>query len=124
MAAASTRLSGLLGRVLQTGVGVSAAVALLGGSIYLGRHGTSLTEYGEFRGVPHGLDTVRGIVRGALEGRGRWITQFALLILIATPIARVALSAFAFAREGDRTYVAICLFVLAMLLVGLLGGIG
>jgi len=68
MAAASTRLSGLLGRVLQTGVGVSAAVALLGGSIYLGRHGAS--------------------------------------------------------REGDRTYVAICLFVLAMLLVGLLGGIG
>jgi len=120
----SSRLSGWVGRVLQTGVGASAAVALLGGSIYLGRHGASLTEYGEFHGVPPGLDSVHGIVRGALEGRGRWITQLALLILIATPIARVALSAVAFAREGDRTYVAICLFVLALLLVGLLGGIG
>lgn len=119
-----TRLAGLLGRVLQVGVGVSAAVALVGGSIYLGRHGTALTEYGEFHGVPQGLDSVHGIVRGALEGRGRWITQLALLILITTPIARVALSAVAFAREGDRAYVAICLFVLSMLLVGLLGGIG
>ena len=121
---AQTRMSGLLGRVLQTGVGVSAAVALVGGTIYLGRHGTSLTEYGAFHGVPAGLDSVHGIVRGALEGRGRWITQLALLILIATPIARVALSAVEFARERDRTYVAICLVVLAMLLTGLLGGIG
>ena len=119
-----TRLAGLLGRVLQVGVGVSAAVALVGGSIYLGRHGTALPEYGEFHGVPEGLDSVHGIVRGALEGRGRWITQLALLILITTPIARVALSAMAFLREGDRTYVAICLFVLSMLLVGLLAGIG
>ena len=119
-----TRLSEVLGRVLQIGVGASAAIALVGGSIYLGRHGTALTQYGEFHGVPEGLDSVHGIVRGALEGRGRWITQLALLILIATPIARVALSAVAFAREGDRTYVAICLFVLAMLLMGLLGGIG
>jgi uncharacterized membrane protein len=66
---------------------------------------------------------VPGIVRGAIEERGRWIMQLALLVLIATPLTRVALSAIAFAREGDRTYVAICVLVLAMLLWGFLVGI-
>lgn len=121
--APATRLATVLGRVLQVGVLASAAVALFGGLIYLRRHGAALPEYATFHGVPAGLDNVRGIVRGALELRGRWITQLALLILVATPVARVALSAFAFARERDWTYVAICSIVLAMLTFGFFGGI-
>jgi uncharacterized membrane protein len=48
-----------------------------------------------------------------------------LLLLIATPIARVALSVVGFAIERDRMYVAFTLIVLAILLYSLLGsGIG
>jgi len=39
---------------------------------------------------------------------------------VATPIARVAFAAVAFAIERDRLYVAISLLVLAVLLYGML----
>ena len=40
-----------------------------------------------------------------------------LLLLIATPVARVAFSIVAFALEGDRLYVAITAVVLALLVL-------
>jgi uncharacterized membrane protein len=111
-----------IGRVLRGGVFTAAIVAVFGGLIYLRRHGASLPEYATFHGVPSGLDSVHGIIRGALQGRGRWITQLALLLLVATPVARVALSAAAFAKERDWTYAAISALVLALLLYSFLGG--
>ena len=114
----------LLGRLLQAGVLASAAVAIVGGIIYLYRHGSALPDYASFHGIPSGLDSVHGIVRGALQGRGRWITQLALLLLVATPVLRVALSGIAFARERDWSYVAICGLVLVILVYGFFGGIG
>jgi uncharacterized membrane protein len=117
-----TSLQVWIGRVLRGGVLTAALVAIFGGLIYLRRHGAALPEYANFHGVPQGLDSVHGIIRGALQGRGRWITQLALLLLIATPVARVALSAAAFARERDGTYAAISVFVLALLLYSFLGG--
>jgi uncharacterized membrane protein len=49
------------------------------------------------------------------------ILQLGLLLLIATPIARVIFSVFAFALEGDRMYVAFTLVVLTVLLYSLFG---
>jgi len=45
------------------------------------------------------------------------VIQLGLLILIATPVVRVAASVVAFAVERDRLYVAITLYVLAVILV-------
>jgi uncharacterized membrane protein len=45
----------------------------------------------------------------------RAIIQLGLLLLIATPVARVAFSAVAFAIEHDYMYVVITLIVLAIL---------
>ncbi len=60
-----------------------------------------------------------------MNGRGQGLIQLGLLLLIATPIARVALSVVGFAIERDRMYVAFTLIVLAILLYSLLGsGIG
>jgi uncharacterized membrane protein len=47
--------------------------------------------------------------------------QLGLLLLIATPIVRVAFSAVAFALEGDKMYVLFTLLVLAVLLYSLFG---
>jgi uncharacterized membrane protein len=44
-----------------------------------------------------------------------------LLLLIATPVARVALLAVAFAVQRDRLYVVVTLIVLAVLLASLVG---
>lgn len=47
------------------------------------------------------------------------VTQLGLLVLIATPVARVAFSVVGFALERDRLYVAITLAVLCVLLASL-----
>jgi uncharacterized membrane protein len=56
-----------------------------------------------------------------MNGRGRGLIQLGLLLLIATPIARVAFSIVGFAIERDRLYVVFTLIVLAILLFSLLG---
>ena len=55
------------------------------------------------------------------DSNPRGIMQLGLLLLIATPIARVMFSAVAFAIEGDRMYVGFTLLVLAVLLYSLFG---
>ncbi len=111
----------LLGRLLQVGVALSAAVVLAGGAVYLVRHGGARPHYGRFVGEPAELRSVTGILHAAAAGRGRAVIQLGLLLLIATPVARVAFSLFAFLRERDRAYVLITSFVLALLLVSLAG---
>lgn len=109
-----------LGRLLHVGVLASAAVALIGGVVYLFRYGSGPVHYARFHGVSKGLDSVHGIVDGAFSLRSRWVIQFGLLLLIATPILRVALALVAFARQNDSTYVLITSLVLALLLYSLL----
>lgn len=64
-----------------------------------------------------GLITV-GMVVHLIGGSGRVIITAGLLVLIATPVARVVFSIFIFMREGDRLYVAITSAVLLILLFG------
>ena len=45
--------------------------------------------------------------------------QFGLLLLIATPVARVAMAVVGFALERDRLYVVVSLIVLTVLLLSL-----
>ena len=98
---------------------VSPSVAGLVG--YLRKHGRGPVDYRVFHGEPSELRAVAGIVRAAIELRPRGLIQLGLLILIATPIARVAISAVAFARRRDWLYTAFAAIVLAALLFGLLG---
>jgi uncharacterized membrane protein len=44
-----------------------------------------------------------------------------LLVLIATPVARVAFLAYIFARQQDKLYTAVALIVLALLAYSLFG---
>ena len=55
---------------------------------------------------------------------GQAIIQFGLLLLIATPVARVAFAAIGFAMERDYLYVVITLIVLVVLLYSLFGSAG
>jgi uncharacterized membrane protein len=121
------RIEVILGNLLRTGVLVSAAVVLLGASIYLSRHAHDPADYRVFRGEPSEYRTIRGVIQSVIVGRGRGqgLIQLGLLLLIATPIARVAFSVAGFAIERDRLYVAFTLIVLAILLYSFLGsGIG
>jgi uncharacterized membrane protein len=108
--------------LLRSGVLISAFVVLLGGIFYLIRYGAALPEYGVFRGEPADLRNVSGIVKDVLAFDSRGMIQFGLLLLVATPVARVAFSILAFALQGDRTYVVVTLIVLGVLLYSLAGG--
>jgi uncharacterized membrane protein len=112
----------LIGKLLQTGVIVASAVVVLGGGVYLVHHGLSAPQYHVFMGEPTDLRTLSGIVQDVLALRGRGIIQLGLLLLIATPIARVAFSVVAFSVQRDRLYVVVTLIVLAILLYSLTSG--
>jgi uncharacterized membrane protein len=110
----------VIGTLLRTGVFLSAAVVLIGAFLFLAQAAHSNSAYTVFRGEPAELRSLAGIVRGAARSDAAAIIQLGLLLLIATPIARVVFSAAAFALERDWLYVLITLIVLAILLGSLL----
>lgn len=114
------KVESMIGNLLRAGVMVSACVVLAGGVVFLARHGHAAVDYGAFRGEPDRYTTIGGIVRDALSLNGRGIIQLGLLLLIATPVARVAFAILAFAVERDRMYVVVSSIVLAILLYSLL----
>jgi uncharacterized membrane protein len=105
--------------LLRWGVILAAAMVLAGGAMYFGSCGSTIPDYKVFRGEPPELRMVTGIVREAVSLNPLGLIQFGLLLLIATPLARVAFSVAAFALQRDRTYVVVTLFVLAVVLLGL-----
>ena len=115
------RVEEIIGNLLRSGVLLAAVVVAAGGVIYLAHNGHAHPDYRIFRGEPSDLSHVRGILRDARAGRGRGIIQLGLLLLIATPVARVAFSIVAFAMQRDRMYVVITLIVFATLLYSLTG---
>ena len=112
----------LIGNLLRVGVIIAAIVAAIGGALYLAQHGQQVADYREFRGEPPELRSLRGILSSALALHSPAIVQLGLLLLIATPIARVAFSLGAFLIQRDRVYVVVTSIVLALLLFSLTGG--
>ena len=115
------RIELIVGILLRLGVSIAASVVLFGAIVYLIRNGTApLPDYKSFHGESAQLNTIEGILSGCREFRGRAIIQLGLLLLIATPVARVVFSAVAFALEKDKLYVFLTLLVLGILLFSLL----
>ncbi len=115
------RVEALIGKLLQAGVMISAGVVLLSGIWYLVRFGGAHADYHSFRLEPAPLRSIGGILRGLASWDSRAWIQFGVLLLILTPVARVAFAAAAFLFERDRTYVVVSLIVLAVLLYSLSG---
>jgi uncharacterized membrane protein len=113
-----------IGNLLRAGVALAAAVGLLGAVLYFSGHGSEPTDFRTFHGVPPHLRSIHRIVGAALAGDSAAIMQLGLLLLVATPVVRVALSLVAFARHRDRLYVLVSAVVLSLLLFSLLTGIG
>lgn len=110
----------LIGNILRWGVIVAAAVGVVGIVLLLASGAGPSTDFRHFStAAATGLPAILG---GVTHGSARAVMQFALALLLLTPIVRVALSLIAFARERDRTYVLLTTLVLVLLLYGLAGG--
>ena len=112
----------IVGNLLRGGVILAAVVVLVGGGLYLFRYGATVPDYRVFHSEPADLRCVSGIVTDASALRSRGVIQFGLLLLTATPVARVVFAMVAFAQQRDRTYVVVTLIVLTVLLYSLAGG--
>lgn len=108
-----------IGRMLQTGVLLAAAVVLVGGVLYLLHASGPRPDYSHFRGVAVALRTPGGIWHGVMHGDAESVIQFGLLLLIATPVVRVILAGMGFLMERDRLYFWVSVTVLAVLLYSL-----
>lgn len=110
--------------LLRGGVILSAALVFAGGVLYLVRHSGPVPNYHVFQGEPAELRTIPGIFHAASGISGRGLIQLGLLLLIATPIARVAFSVIVFLYERDWIYVMVTLIVLGLLCYSVFGGHG
>jgi len=111
-----------IGNLLRGGVILATSVVLFGTCVFLVRHGHEMPHYRAFVGTPAGLRNLPGIWENVLALKGRGLIQLGLLLLIATPVARVAFSVVAFAIQRDRLYVVLTVIVLAILTFSLAGG--
>jgi uncharacterized membrane protein len=109
-----------IGHLLRVGVLIAAAVVLIGGLLYLNQTRGPRPDYSRFHAEAAGLRSPAGIVQSLSSGNSDAIIQLGLLLLIATPLARVSFAAFGFLLEKDRQYVLISLIVLAVLMYSLL----
>ncbi len=114
------QVESLIGQVLRAGVLLSCFVTLIGLLFYLVHHSSAIPNYHSFHSVEAPLPTVYRTIPNAFHGSPRAIIQLGVLLLIATPVARVAFLVVAFALEGDRMYVAVSGLVLVILLGSIL----
>ena len=106
--------------VLRVGVLLAFIIVSTAGAIYLIQHHGDKLAFQQFDGESSDLRTLASIWRLALGFRTDALIQLGLVVLIATPIARVLMAAIGFAIDGDRLYLAVSVIVLAFLMYGFL----
>jgi len=109
------QLDQVIGKLLRAGVLLSAAVVFAGGVWLLLEIAHTPANFRHFQPPPAGLRSTGGIIGGLAHPNPQLVIQFGLLLLVATPVARVILSVIVFAIQRDRLYVVITLIVLAVL---------
>jgi uncharacterized membrane protein len=117
------RLETIIGNLLRAGVLLAATVVFAGGALYLIRHHADHVDYHQFSAGPAATHSFHGILESTAHLNSQALIQFGLLLLIATPVARVALAIVGFALEKDRLYAVISLIVLAILAFSLMHAI-
>jgi uncharacterized membrane protein len=115
-----TDMDQIIGHLLRVGLMCAAAVVSIGAIIYLIRHGGETAAYRVFQGEPIKYRSITGILGEMERFRGRGFILAGILVLMSTPVARVAFSVIAFLRKKDTVYVLVTAFVLAILLFSLL----
>jgi uncharacterized membrane protein len=117
----------IISGVLRGGVTASVLLIVAGTLLTFVHHRGYVSSPGELErltrpgsAVPQ---TLHAVLSGVLQLRGQSIVAAGLLLLILTPVVRVATSILAFIAQHDRRYVLITSAVLLLLLLSfMLGG--
>ena len=111
----------IIGNILRIAVIISALTVIVGAVLYLWHHGLEKPNYSVFSGVPKSLHHMGDIIKDAWQIKSLGIIQIGLLLLLLTPVARVAYSVFAFLIQRDYMYVIYTLIVLTVLVLSITG---
>lgn len=107
--------------LLRTGVVLSIAIVTIGITFTFAHHPdyfSSRPALGTLTSAnTHFPSSIADVVAGVRHLRGQSIVMAGLLLLIATPVARVAFSIVVFVIERDRLYASITVTVLIILLI-------
>jgi uncharacterized membrane protein len=114
------RMETIMGRLLQFGVLLASFVMFAGGILYTRAHHGEVPDYRVFTSEPQSMRHLEGVITGMKSAEPAAIIQLAVLLLIATPVARVVFALIAFAIERDKLYMLVSALVLAVLLYGFL----
>jgi uncharacterized membrane protein len=104
-----------ISQMLRAGVSLAAIVVFAGGCLYmLQAHGVT-SDYRHFHGIPSPADRIPPLlVARHLDSRS--IIRLGILLLVATPIMRVAYCVYGFAAQKDKIYIVVSSIVLTVLL--------
>lgn len=112
--------------LLRTGVICSITIILFGMILGYARHRAEVNDSAQLSSLlsrdgdfPHSL---REVARGVLNLQSQAIIALGLLVLIITPVMRVAMSIIVFALQRDRVFVVITCIVLGLLITSFLLG--
>ena len=112
-------VEGVLSRLLIVGVTMAAVVIAIGLSWWILANRDARLDYSHFtKGSPLSPAT---LAAGLGHGDPKAIVTLGVLLLILTPIARVAFALIAFLVDRDRFYALIALLALGLLALGLSG---
>ena len=120
--AGDQRVEEIIGKLLRLGVLLAALVVVIGGTLLLAHYGHLPASFHVFAAADPALRSIGGIIAAVAHGDSRAIVQLGLVLLILTPVARVALTLGAFIIQRDRLYILTTSIVLALLLYGLIWG--
>ena len=113
---ASSHLAASVQRVLRIGILAAALLLAIGLALLIARGLPPLAA------APSHV-SLEGLPGGLASGQGRAFVLLGVMVLLLTPLARVVLSVATFAREGDRDFTIITVFVLAILITSLALGV-
>jgi uncharacterized membrane protein len=115
------RVEVVISVLLRVGVVVSLLVVVAGTVVSFVHHPGYLTNGKDLGAltrpggaVPH---TISEVWAGIWAGRGQAMVVAGLLLLVATPVVRVAVAVAAFLIEKDRVFAVVTAVVLALLLL-------
>jgi len=111
-----------IGKLLRLGVILSAVLVFCGGILYLRHPLSAAPKYDHFLAESTSLRGIIAMVRNPIHLDAIGIVQAGLVVLVATPVTRVAFCIVGFARQRDRLYVVISSAVLLILIYSLIQG--
>lgn len=113
-------LQSLIGNLLRIGVIIAMTIVIAGTFLFLWQHGKETADYSQFN--EQDVFSFPGFFHQLMNGESTAIVDLGVMVLIATPVARVLFTMIGFWLEKDRLYTVIAFIVLCIIIFSMLSG--